>query len=66
LMVRLVTDHECREKMGMQAREKANEYAIERITPLLLEKYENIIRQSFGRKLTLRSWITKGIDRILI
>ena len=66
LMVRLVTDHECREKMGMQAREKANEYAIERITPLLLEKYENIIRQSSGRKLTLRSWITKGIDRILI
>jgi glycosyltransferase involved in cell wall biosynthesis len=65
LMVRLVTDHECREKMGEAAREKANEYAIERITPVLVEKYERIIRQTSNRKRTLRSWITRGIDRIM-
>jgi 1,2-diacylglycerol 3-alpha-glucosyltransferase len=65
LMVRLVTDHEGREKMGRRAHEKANDYAIERTTPRLLEKYESIIRQSSNRKHTLRSWITRGIDRIL-
>jgi 1,2-diacylglycerol 3-alpha-glucosyltransferase len=65
LMVRLVTDHKCRKKMGKLAREKANEYALERITPRLIECYENVIRQSSGRKHTFRSWITKGIDKIL-
>jgi glycosyltransferase involved in cell wall biosynthesis len=65
LMVRFVTDHECREKMGQLAREEANEYAIERIVPVLVEKYEKLIHQSSERKRTLRSWITRGIDRIM-
>lgn len=65
LMVRLVTDHECREKMGKLAMQKADDYAIERTAPRLLEKYEHIISQSSKRKRTLRSWLSWGIDRIL-
>lgn len=53
-LVRLVTDHEKRVEMGLQASEASNIYSIERTSLQLLECYQKVVAESGNRKRSLR------------
>ncbi len=63
-MVRLVTDDDQRRKMGMQARQASQAYAIERTTKMMLERYERVIDQVRGRKWRFRTRLTQIMDEL--
>ncbi len=61
-MVRLVTDHDLRRQMSIQARQASETYAIERTTKIMLKHYQYLVDQSFGRKHSLRTRILRIVD----
>jgi glycosyltransferase involved in cell wall biosynthesis len=61
-MVRLVVDHELRNKMSEQARQASETYAIERTTEIMLHHYHDIVRKSAGRKRNLRARLIRWLD----
>jgi len=62
-MVRLVTEHEQRREMGKCARRTAENYAIERTTEMMLERYLTVVRKAGGRKYGLRAKLQRFLDR---
>jgi glycosyltransferase involved in cell wall biosynthesis len=62
-MVRLVTDHRQRGEMGQCARRTAENYAIERTTQMLLERYQAVVQKAGGRKYGLRAKLQRFLDR---
>ncbi|HLE15724.1 MAG TPA: glycosyltransferase [Anaerolineales bacterium] len=64
-MVRLVTDPQLRNRMSEQARAAATNYAIERTTQLILEKYQQLIEKKVGKKQGLRTRLTLVVDKVL-
>ncbi|MBN1148892.1 MAG: glycosyltransferase [Anaerolineales bacterium] len=63
-MVRMVIDHERRREMGKNARQAAENYAIERTTQTLLDLYQQVISQTAGRQRALRIRLTRWMERI--
>jgi glycosyltransferase involved in cell wall biosynthesis len=63
-MVRLVTEHELRRKMGMEACKQASIYAIGRTTQIMLEQYRKVIGRTLWRKRGLRARMARLIDRM--
>jgi len=63
-MVRLITSHDFRQKMGDRAREASREYAIERTTEIMLSHYRQIIARSKGRKKNMRARFYQFVDKI--
>jgi glycosyltransferase involved in cell wall biosynthesis len=61
-MVRLVIDRDCRRKMGAQARQAAEEYAIERTTQIVLRQYQKAIQLTASRTKSPRARITRWVD----
>jgi glycosyltransferase involved in cell wall biosynthesis len=61
-MVRLVMDHNSRRKMGAQARQAAEEYAIERTTQIVLGHYQRVIHLAASRTKSPRARITRWMD----
>lgn len=61
-MIRLSTDHELRQQMGVQARRAAQAFSIENTTRTMLECYRKVVQQTAGRKRSLRSRMTRMID----
>ncbi len=61
-MVRLVTDHDLRRQMSVQARHTSEIYAIERTTKIMLKHYQHLANQSMGRKYSLRARILRILD----
>jgi glycosyltransferase involved in cell wall biosynthesis len=62
-MIRLATDRLLREEMGARAREAANQYAIERTTEMMVDRYTQAIQKTVGRKSTLRARLLRAYDR---
>jgi 1,2-diacylglycerol 3-alpha-glucosyltransferase len=58
-MVRLVTQPELRNDMGLRARQESEKYSIERTTMMMLDLYENAIKEAQSRKLPLRTRISQ-------
>jgi glycosyltransferase involved in cell wall biosynthesis len=54
-MVRLVTDHQLRKKMGEKAARTALDYDINRTSQLLLEHYQRLVSNKASYKLSLRN-----------
>jgi 1,2-diacylglycerol 3-alpha-glucosyltransferase len=63
-MVRLITDHELRHQMGVQAREVSKEYAIERTTEIMLNHYRWLIAKSKDRKTSIKARFYQFVDKI--
>jgi len=61
-MVRMVVDHEGRKNMGQQAFKAADQYAIERTTEMMLERYEKVVKDAVGRKRSFRMRMTRWVD----
>lgn len=61
-MVRLVTQHEYRHRLGHQAQLRAEDYAIEHTTQILCHHYQCLIQQAAGRRRGLRAKLTHIID----
>jgi glycosyltransferase involved in cell wall biosynthesis len=61
-MVRLVTEHEQRRKMGENAHRLAEKYAIERTTQMMVERYQAVLQNSSGRKRGLRAKLQRFVD----
>jgi glycosyltransferase involved in cell wall biosynthesis len=63
-MVRLVVNHEERRQMGAQARQTADQYAIEQTTQLMLKRYQNVISMAEGRSHGWRARFMRWWDRL--
>ena len=63
-MVRLVIDHETRHAMATQARQAAENYAIEKTVQLILERYQKVIEKAAHRKNNLRTRTYRFLDRV--
>jgi len=61
-LVRLVTDHDMRQQMSVQARHTSGIYAIERTTKIMMEHYQHLAYQSMGHKRSLRTRILGIVD----
>lgn len=61
-MVRLVTDHEYRARLGCQSRRDSAEFAIERTTNILAQHYQDLMTQAHGRRHGLRAKLAQMID----
>lgn len=61
-MVRLVTEHEYRRRLGLQAQIRAEEYAIEHTTQTLCQHYQYLIQWAAGRRRGLRAKLAHIID----
>ncbi len=62
-MVRLVTEHEQRQKMGQCARQAADSYAIEHTSEMMLDRYLAVVRKAGGRKHGVRAKLRRILDR---
>lgn len=62
LMVRLVTEHDQRRRMGQHARQSAANYDIRRTTQMMLERYHKVISHGTLRKRDLRTRLTRIVD----
>ncbi|MFU8773069.1 MAG: glycosyltransferase [Anaerolineales bacterium] len=59
-MVKMVTDHEMRQKFSRQAVLTARDYDIQRTSQLLLDQYQQLVSKRSSRKINLRnplSWL---------
>lgn len=63
-MVRLVLDHDQRHRMGENARQASNEYAIERTTQLMSDVYQQTISSAASRKRGFRARMTRWWDSL--
>lgn len=61
-MVRLVTEHEQRCKMGENARKSAQSYDITRTTEVIIDRYRQVIKNARGRKQNLRARLNRVLD----
>jgi 1,2-diacylglycerol 3-alpha-glucosyltransferase len=61
-MVRLVTDHELRRRMGMQAQQVSQQYDIRITTQTLLSVYERLVNSTLVSKRSLRTRMTRFFD----
>ena len=61
-MVRLVTDHELRKRMGQNASQVVEKYAVENTTKLMVERYEAVISKAEKRKDGVRLRLTRFLD----
>jgi len=61
-MVRLVTEHDHRRTMGIQARQAAQQYDIRITTQTLLSVYENLVNSTLVSKRSLRTRLTRFLD----
>jgi 1,2-diacylglycerol 3-alpha-glucosyltransferase len=62
-MVKLVTEHKQRRMMGQNAHQAAENYAIERTTEMMIERYQTVVRIAGGRKYGLRAKLQRFLDR---
>lgn len=62
-MVRLVTDHDQRREMAVQARRAAQSYAIEHTTQIMSACYQRVAEQAAGRRQSLRARLFRFFDR---
>jgi len=62
-MVRLITDRNCRQDMGEQARRISQMYAIENTTQMMLSHYQRLDKLSHAKKKTLRMRLIHMLDR---
>jgi hypothetical protein len=62
MMIRMAVDNNNRQRMGQQARLEAQNYAIDRTSRMMLERYERVVRDSAGRKQTLRVRVDRFIE----
>jgi 1,2-diacylglycerol 3-alpha-glucosyltransferase len=62
-MIRLITDHETRRQMGIQAREASREYAIERTTKIMAEHYRRLAVKSVGQKRSVKARFYQLVDQ---
>ena len=61
-LIRLAVDQENRKRMGERARCVAQNYAIERTTQLMLDRYQTAIRHAAQRKMSLRTRFIRWLD----
>lgn len=64
-MIRLVTDHESRKEMSLNARKAVQNYRIERTTQIMLEQYKKLVSANFHRKQHIRTKLTRFFDHWL-
>ena len=62
-LVRLITEHQQRREMGKRARQAAENYAIERTSQMMVERYQGVIRKAGGRKHGIRATLRRILDR---
>jgi glycosyltransferase involved in cell wall biosynthesis len=62
-MVRLVTCHEERKRMGERALAEADHYDIENTTGLIIENYQAVIHQAAQRKDSLQKRFSRAFSR---
>lgn len=63
-MVRLVIDQVSRRTMGMNARKAAHDYAIERTTQLMIERYIRVVEHAKENNRSLRSRLSRWVNQI--
>jgi 1,2-diacylglycerol 3-alpha-glucosyltransferase len=62
-MVRLVLDQPLREKMGLQASQEVNKYAIETTTQIMEECYEQVISNAHSHTRGIRRYVNRLTSR---
>lgn len=62
-MVKMVTEHEMRNRMSKEARKTAEDYNIQRTTKLLLDQYQHLISKKTSRVFNLRNRMTSLFQR---
>jgi 1,2-diacylglycerol 3-alpha-glucosyltransferase len=62
-MVRLVTCHEERQKMGQRALAVVDQYDIENTTALMIQNYQEVVDQAVERKASLRKRLFRAFPR---
>jgi 1,2-diacylglycerol 3-alpha-glucosyltransferase len=62
-MVRLVTCHEERQKMGQRALAEVDQYDIENTTDLMIHNYQEVVDQAVERKASLRKRFFRAFPR---
>ena len=65
MLVLLFTDGSSLKEWGARPREAAREYAIERTSQMLLERYERLVMEAAGRKRGWQAWMANLIDGII-
>ena len=63
-MVRLVTQHDERRRMGDQARTSAERYSLENTVQMMVERYEMVAAQALSRKRSFRARYSRFLDGI--
>jgi hypothetical protein len=64
-MARLAFDAESRRRMGANARQAAQAYAIERTTAMMLERYRAVIEDTAPRRKGWRARWNRWLDRVV-
>jgi glycosyltransferase involved in cell wall biosynthesis len=62
-MVRLILDQTLREKMGVQASQDVNKYAIENTTQIMEKCYEQVISNASNRTRGIRGYLNRLTSR---
>lgn len=63
-MVRLVTQHDERRRMGSKARVSVERFSLENTVQMMVERYQRIVAQASARKRSLRVRYTRFLDSI--
>ncbi len=61
-MVRLVTEHDTRQKMGQEAKSLAQTYSILKTSQVMIQKYQSVINQSRGHRRSFRIRLRRIMD----
>jgi 1,2-diacylglycerol 3-alpha-glucosyltransferase len=62
-MVRLVTEHESRQKMGERARQVSQQYDIHETTKTFISVYDRLIRSARVQQRSFRTQLTRFLDK---
>jgi glycosyltransferase involved in cell wall biosynthesis len=62
-MIRLVTEHEMRRRMGQSAKIASENYAIEHTTQMMIDRYQMVVAQKARQPKSVNMKITRLIDR---
>ncbi|MBN1535264.1 MAG: glycosyltransferase [Anaerolineales bacterium] len=62
-MAKMITDNDMRKKMGIAAKERSQNYSINKTCQIMIEKYQQVVEQSRGRRRSFRIQIQRIVDK---
>jgi len=62
-LVRLISEKEWRKKMGLNARQAAQNYSIEKTSEIMIQKYQSVITKKSHQGTGIQVMVTRFVDR---